>query len=158
MAAMAHRRGCDVAIPANDRTRLDLPVLAASGVSRLDLLPDAVRGTRARDVDVVATHRGRAVPSDLIEVELGGDIRGAISRCAHVVSHLRTTVGSAELPRVTIVASASRKATFERYVREAPHPQTGFEKLCVFRSFEDVYRDARRLFPGLPPFGTISRN
>lgn len=44
-AALEHRCGCDVAIPANDRTRLDRAVLAAAGLARLDLMPVSLRGS-----------------------------------------------------------------------------------------------------------------
>lgn len=138
-------------MPFNNRKALDRALCDGVRLVRMDALPESVQGTRAKDVDVVATPRGGSVPSRLIEVEAGGDIRGALHRCEHVLAHLRRSVRPEQLPRVTIVADASRKAAFERYVHEAPLPANGFPERCEFRSFEEVYRDALQLLPSIPP-------
>jgi hypothetical protein len=150
VAAVEHRQGCEVAVPANDRTRLDAPLLRAAGLARVDALPALLRGSRAEAVDVVATPRGSAVPVRLIEVEHRNDIRAALHRCAQVLAHLEPAVGAARLPRVVIVADAARRAAFERYVAEPPLPATGLTARAEFRSYAQVYGDALRLLPGIP--------
>lgn len=149
VAALEHHRGCDVAVPANDRTRLDVAYLASMGLTRVDALPATVRKSRAIDVDVVATPRGGDVPIRLVEVEFKNDVRAALHRCAQVVAHLREQ-GVTRLPRIVVVADASRQATYNRYVNEAPLPTNGVTALCEFRSFAEVYSDALRLLPALP--------
>ena len=149
-AAIEHRCGCDNAIPANDRTRLDQGILSAAGLTRLDLMPISLRGSRAGAVDVVATPRGSDVPVRLIEIEHAGDIRAALHRCAQVAAHLEPLVGADRLPRVVIVADEARRAAYERYVREPLFVALGFDALCSFRSYAELYAEALRLLPRLP--------
>lgn len=149
VAAVEHIRGCDVAVPANDRTRLNTHALDTVRLMRVDVLPVAVRSSRAVDVDVVATPRGGEHPIRLFEVEHRNDIRAALHRCAQVMAHLQEA-GVRTLPRVVIVADESRRMVYNRYVAEAPLPSIGFTARCEFRSFADVYRDARQLLPHVP--------
>lgn len=151
VAALEHVRGCDVAVPPNDRTRLDASIIEAVGLPRLDLMPVALHGSRARDVDVVATPRGGDLPARLIEVEHRADVRAALHRGAQVLAHLAPLVGPDDLPEIVIVADERRRARFARYVGEAPLPQLGVTERCTFKAYDEVYAEALRLLPLLPP-------